>query len=253
MGLSFDWSPAVVPALAVLARMAAAVAVGTLPFGPVVPLRVRGALALALAAVALPQAMRVGAPQAAPLVILSEAVIGLGLGLVVAACCAAAAWAGGLVGSVTGLAWADEFAPEGDPQAAGLARLAWWLGLAGFFAAGGHLAVVAGFVDSVRTIPAGASPAAVLDAAVAALGFALDLALRLAGPALVAVVIFHVAVAVGLRVVRFAPGAGLLQAAAAAVALVIVVAGLPTWLDGFGSAARDHVERSLAAARAAPP
>ena len=48
MGLSFDWSPAVVPALAVLARMAAAVAVGTLPFGPVVPLRVRGALALAL-------------------------------------------------------------------------------------------------------------------------------------------------------------------------------------------------------------
>lgn len=252
MALLDDWSPAIVPAAAVCARMVAAVAVGTLPFGPAVPLRARGALAIALAAVALPQAVRGAAPAVAPLVILSEALIGLGLGLVVAALIAAAGWAGSLVGSVTGLSWADDFAPAGDPQDAGLARLAWWLGLAGFFAAGGHLAVVAGFVDSVRMIPTGASPAAVADTVAAALGVALDLALRLAGPALVAVVMFHLAVAVGLRVIRFAPGAGMLQAAAAAVALVLVVAGLPTWLDGFGAAARSHVERSLATARAAP-
>jgi flagellar biosynthesis protein FliR len=252
MALLDDWSPAIVPAAAVCARMVAAVAVGTLPLGPVVPLRARGALAIALAVVALPQAVRGATPAVAPLAILSEALIGLGLGLAVAACVAAAAWAGGIIGSVTGLAWADDFTPEGDPQDAGLARLAWWLGLAGFFAAGGHLAVVAGFVDSVRMIPAGTSPAALADTVAAALGVALGLALRLAGPALVAVAMFHLAVAVGLRVVRFTPGAGMLQAAAAAVALCLVVAGLPTWLDGFGAAARVQVERSLAAAHAAP-
>ena len=234
--------------VAVCARMAAAVAVGAMPLGAVVPLRARGALAIALAAVALPHASLAADAGPATLVILAEAVIGAGLGLVVAACCAAAAWAGGVPGSVTGLSWADDFTADGDAQAGGVARLAWWLGLAGFFAADGHLAVVAGLVDSFRTLPAGTPPGAVLHRVAEAPDVALTLALALAGPALVAVVTFHVAAAVCLRTVRFAPGPGLLQAAAALVALSIVLVGTPTWLDGFGAAARDRVERSLPAA-----
>ena len=120
------------------------------------------------------------------------------------------------------------------------------LGLAGFFAAGGHLAVVVGLVDSFRALPMGTPPAAVAARVIEAPGLALSLALTLAGPALAAVVTFHVAAAVGVRTVRFLPGQGMLQAAAALAALAVVVAGTPTWLTGFGTAARAQVERSLA-------
>lgn len=251
MLLLTDTSIVIAP-VAVCARMAAAVAVGAMPLGAVVPLRARGALALALAAVALPHAAVAADAGPPALVILAEALVGAGLGLVVAACCAAAAWAGGLVGSVTGLSWADDFSTDGDPQAGGVARLAWWLGLAGFFAVDGHLAVVAGLVDSFRTLPVGTPPGAILVRVAEAPDIALSLALSLAGPALVAVVAFHVAAAVCLRTVRFAPGQGMLQAAAALAALGIIVVGTPAWLDGFGAAARDRVERTLPAA-ASPP
>lgn len=248
-----DWFTVLVPATCVCTRMGAAVAVGAVPLGAVVPLRARAALAVALAAVALPQAAAMPTADVAPLALVAEAMVGTGLGLVVAVCCAAAAWAGGLVGSVAGLAWADDFDPAGDPQAAGLARLAWWLGLAGFFAAGGHLAVVAGLVDSFRAIPPGAAPSILAELVIATSGQALHLAMALAGPALAAVVTFHVAAAVCVRTVRFTPGQGMLQAAAALVALGIVVAGAPTWLDGFGVAARSRVERCLGGSRTAPP
>jgi flagellar biosynthesis protein FliR len=124
---------------AVLARMSAAVFAGALPLTEQVPFKVRGVLAICLTVIALPAAGHSrGASLAAeplptglPGVVISEAVVGLGLGLVVAAIVAAAAWAGGLVGSVSGLSWADDFAtPSGDPEPTGVARLAWWLGLA---------------------------------------------------------------------------------------------------------------------------
>lgn len=248
-----DLSTALLPAAAVCARMAAAVAVGAAPLRTIVPARALVALAGAVTLVALPRAVVASAEGPWPLVVVGEAVVGAGLGLAVAATCAAAGWAGGVVGSVTGLSWADEFAPDGDAQAAGLAHLARWLGLAGFLAAGGHLAVVGGLMDSLRAIPVGTPPAAVAARVLAAPSVALELALALAGPALAAVITFHLAAAVGLRTVRIVPGQGLLQAAAALVALVMVLAGTPTWLGGFGAAARDRVERALAAAPAAVP
>lgn len=246
MDLTADWLPALVPAAGACARMAAAIAVGGLPLAGVVPLRVRATLAVALAVVALPHAAAAPAGLA-PLAIVGEAVVGAGLGLVAAAVGAAASWAGAVVGSLSGLSWADDFGPADDPQAAGLARLAAWLGLAGFLAAGGHLAVVAGLVDSFRAIPLGTHPAAIAVRVTGAADVALGLALALAGPALAAVVAFHVAAAVCVRTVRFVPGQGMLQAAAAAVALGMVVAGAPAWLEGFGVAARTRIERDLAA------
>lgn len=246
--LQADWTPALVPAAAVCARVITAVAVGTLPLGSALPIRVRVAVAVALAAAAWPQAAAAVRPGPSAFAVVGEVVVGLGLGLVVAATCAAAAWAGGIIGSVAGLAWADDFTPDGDAQSAGLARLAWWLGLAGFLAAGGHLAVVAGLIDSFQALPVGVGPAAITDRVVAAAGSAVHLALSLAGPALAAVTAFHVAAAICLRTIRLVPGAGMLQAAAAAVAIALVVAGLPTWIDGFGTAARSRVEQDLAGA-----
>lgn len=242
-----EWSVA----LPLAARMAAAVAVGALPLAAEVPLRVRAALALALAAAALPAAAA-GAAAAGPLVatIAGEAAVGLGLGLAAALVFGAASWAGSLLGSVSGLSWADDFAAAGDPQSPGLARLAWWLGLSGFLAAGGHLAVVAGLVDSVHAIPVGSmsGPAGWAEPLLGAPAAALALALSLAGPALAAVIAFHVASAVCLRTIRFVPGAGIVQGLAAVVVVAALAAGATVWLEGFGVASCGLIERLTAVA-----
>jgi flagellar biosynthesis protein FliR len=245
---TLDAAAAVPAAIGLVARMAAAVAVGGFPLPPGVSVRIRVALAVALAAAALPAAATAGvAPVSLPLLVAGEAVVGLGLGLAAAAVLAAAGWAGAILGSVSGLSWADDFAADGDPQAAGAARLAWWLGLAGFLAAGGHLAVVAGLLDSVHAIPVGGGPAAVgwVDRVTVATGVAIDLAVALAGPALAAVLAFHVASAVCVQALRVVPGQGLLQAAAAVVVIAALSAGATGWTGGFGTAARDQVERAF--------
>lgn len=244
-------------AAAVLARMSVAVIAGCVPLADHVPLKVRGVLAVCLTLLVLPAAAhaRTASLAAQPVfaVIGGEAVVGLGLGLVTAAVVAAAAWAGGLIGSVAGLSWADDFAtPAGDPEPTGVARLAWWLGLAGFFAAGGHLAVVAGLLESVRVMPVGGvfagqgaeSPLVAVVAAAPAVALALVTALAV--PALAAVVTFHLALAICLRTVRFDPGQGLLQALAAVVVMFAFVAGAEAWLGGFGAVAHAQIERSFA-------
>jgi flagellar biosynthetic protein FliR len=243
-------------AAAVLARMSAAVFVGGLPLADQVPLKVRGVLAVTLALLALPTAAAGRAAvvgQALPFVLVGEAIVGLGLGLVVAAIVAAATWAGSLLGSVSGLAWAEDFTPAGDAEPAGLARLAWWLGVAGFFAAGGHLAVVAGLLESVRSVPvgsvfaAGAVESPIVDVVIAAPGLALSLVTALAAPALAAVIAFHLAMTICLRTLRFDPGQGLMQAIAAVVVVLVLVAGAEAWLSGFGGVAQAQIEQSLAA------
>jgi flagellar biosynthetic protein FliR len=240
-------------AVGVAVRMTTAVAMGGLAFFPRIDPRVQAAAALALTAAALPLAVtRPAAPVAGlavvPLVA-GEAIVGLGLGLVVAVCFAAATWAGGILGSVAGLTWADDFTPDAAAGEGAAARLATWLAVAGFLAAGGHLAVIAGLVDSVGRFPVGrfaaADPARLFDAVAAAPSAALALAVSLAGPALAAVLTFHVAVAICLRSVRFAAGSGLVQAAASLVLLAAVLHGASTWTAGFAAAVREPLERGL--------
>jgi type III secretory pathway component EscT len=240
-----------------VARMAAAVAAGCLPLAACTTLRIRAAVVLGLVVTSLPTAAATARPEPPPwpLLLVGEACVGLGLGLAAAVAIAAATWAGGLLGSVAGLSWADDFDPDGDAQGAGMARLAWWLGVAGFFLAGGHLAVVGGLVDAARWLPIGG----VFTATGGVSGWtrvvttlpmlAVSLAVALALPALAAVVAFHVASAVCLRTVRFAPGQGLLQAAAAVVLLAAVMLGSDVWIGpgGFGDRARAQVEQALTA------
>ncbi len=233
----------------VVARMAAAVAVGGLPVFPGLEMRVRAAATLALAAVALPAAVPAG--DSLPLVplLVGEAVVGLGLGLAAAFAFVAAAWAGGILGTVSGLNWAADFTPDAPAGEGGAARLAAWLGIAGFLAAGGHLAIVAGLIDSVGRMPVGglaaAGPQGLAELVTTLPTAALELALGLAAPALAAVLAFHVAAALCLRVVRFAPGPGLLQAAASLVLLAAICVGAGGWTSGFAAAARQRVEQSL--------
>jgi flagellar biosynthesis protein FliR len=235
-------------AAGVLARVGVACLVGLAGVFPAATLRVRAALAILIAVAALPLAAIHRGPEplaAWPLVVAGEAVVGLGFGLAVALLLAAAAWAGGILGTVA--------------QSAGMATLCRWLALGGFIAAGGHLAVVAGVIDGCRTLPIGAATAsggftAGIAAVVTTLpGAALALAMSLALPALTAVLVFHVAAAVCLRTIRFVPGQGMLQALAAAVLLGVVAIGADTWGGACGVVVRAQVEQALAAVPLATP
>lgn len=224
-------------------RIAAAVLVGTLPVLPGTALRIRAALVIALTFVAVPMAWQVQAattprtPGSPVAVVAGELLIGLMMGTAAAAVVSAAGWAGSVLGTVSGLSWADDFDPEATGQTAGIGRLAWWVGLAAFLTAGGHLAIVGGLIDSVRHAPVGCLGAgpppqwlATLATRVPATGF--SLAVMLAMPALMAVVAFHLASAVCLRAVPFATGPGLLQGIASLVLLGCLWLGAEAWTRG---------------------
>jgi flagellar biosynthesis protein FliR len=234
-------------------RMLAAVAVATLPAFPGVTARTRLALAVALAAVALPAAVA-SSPAAVgpwPLVVAGEAVVGGVIGTAIALVVAAAGWAGTILGSVAGLSWADDFDPGSGEATAGIGRLAWWVGVAAFVAAGGQLVVIAGLLDSLHAMPVGAVLRGegffdtLLPVVIAAPSVALRIALALALPALAAVVAFHLASTICLRVVPFAPGAGLVQGLAAVVLLTALWCGLDTWAGNGSLLMRDAVERVI--------
>jgi len=236
-------SPEAVVAAGVCGRIAAAVATGTLPILPGGSFRIRLTLAFALAVVAVPMALAVqNTPTARPIgpllpVLAGELLVGLLMGTAAAAVLAATAWAGGILGSVSGLSWSDDFDPGAAGESAGIARLAWWVGLAAFFTAGGQLAVVGGLIDSVRHIPVGtafgASPQEwLVTLAVTTPGVAISLAAMLAMPALVAVLAFHLASAICLRSIPFSPGHGLLQGLGSLVLLTSLWLGAEAWAGG---------------------
>ncbi len=241
-----------VVALGVLARMLAVVMAGGLGMFPQLDVQVKVVMALVLSAAALPTATAAAPPTYPSLVPMvgGEAIIGFGLGLVVAMVFAAASWAGGIVASVAGLSWADDFTPEGNTGGdGGGARLAGWLAVAGFLAAGGHLAIIAGLVESVGRIPVGSVAmgdfGGLSDVVVAMPAAALELGWTLALPFLAAVLTFHVAIALCLRSVRFTAGQGIVQAAASIVLLLAIMQGATTWTEGFATAARDTFDRGF--------
>lgn len=240
-------------AAGVFARMAVAVWAGGLPVATGTGARIQAAVATALAVAALPAAVA-AAPSTAPdawstvAILGGEALVGLAIGLAVASVFAAAAWAGHLLGSLTGLAWADDFGGEPGGDSAGIGRLAWWLGLAGFVAAGGHEAVVAGLVDSVTMLPVTAIGTARARDAVTAIvatmpSIGLTLAVSLAMPAVAAVLAFHLIAAIAVRSVGFDPGQGLVPALASLVLLAVLCGGTESWIGGFAAAVRPPLER----------
>ena len=243
--------PAVVAA-GVLARVAATLTAAATSF-PGLTIRIRLALALALTIVAFPTALAATDSAVAvrpPLVLVGEALVGFAMGTAIAAVASAGAWAGGILGSVAGLSWADDFDPDGDAQSAGMARLAWWISFGAFLTAGGLQAISAGLIDSVRSMPIGSllsgggmPDVSLADLAVRFPAAALALAITLAIPALVAVLAFHLTTAICLRTVPFAPGAGLLQALAALVLLGAVYLGADAWAGGFGSLIQAPLEQ----------
>jgi flagellar biosynthesis protein FliR len=241
-----------VVAVALLTRVAVGVEVAAPCLLPAVEMRTRLGLSLLVALAALPAAVT-ASPLAtlttagtavtagdAVAAIVGEAAIGLGQGLAVAALASAVAWAGDILGTVSGLAWLDGGEEDAAESPAGVARLARWVSLAAFLAAGGLAAVVAGLVDGVRTMPVGllshgtASPMAIGTLLAGAMATAIGLAVTLAVPAMVAVMAFQLAASLCLRVAACDPGPGTLHAATALVLLATLCVGAAGWSDAAG-------------------
>jgi flagellar biosynthesis protein FliR len=260
-GASIAFSLPVLVAAGVLARVLGILA-GAAAVLPEVAIRIRIALAVAITAVALPLAVAAQESRPAPtpaggtalFVVVGEAAVGLAFGALLAALVSAGGWAGGVLGSAAGLSWADDFDPEGGTESAGCARFAWWTSAGVFLAGGGLEAIAVGIIDSLRVLPVGTLlPASGLPrpslehVAADVPAIACALALALAVPALLAVLAFHLAAAIALRTVPFAPGAGFLQGLAAVVLLGALFVGADAWARGFPGLVQGPIERVFAA------
>jgi flagellar biosynthesis protein FliR len=253
--LAVDPTAAAVVAAGLLARIAAALVAGSTIL-PGISSQILTALAVALTAVSLPTAVVQTSPNQLPvgpvavvLMLFGEMVIGGAMGTAAAAMMSAAGWAGGLLGSVAGLSWADDFDPDGDAQSAGIARLAWWMSCGGFLSAGGLQGICVAILDGIRHLPVGAAlgngPEQTLplfDLGLRLPAVALAAAVTLAVPGLVAVLCFHLTAAICIRAVPFSPGPGLLQACAALVLLAAISLGADAWSSGFCSLLQGPLE-----------
>jgi len=241
----------VVPVALVLARVSGFVA--SMPvFGwRSVPVRLKAGLALVLtvlfASVLPVQADRLaGAPwPTVVLMVVREALTGVGLGLAVAVLYAAVRQAGMIIKRQMGLAVAREIDPVTGEQSQPVGMLMEMCFTVFFLAAGGHRLLLRLVARSWEVFPIGRWPEtgavaeAVLDAGLAMLTFAL----RLAAPMVAAFLVLAVALAILARIlpemnllIASLPlriGLGLFMAAAILPSIQTFSAELGDWLNRF--------------------
>jgi flagellar biosynthetic protein FliR len=194
--------------LLVLARVGGLVMTAPVLGTKVVPVQVRLLLAAAVAMVVAP--CRWGAPLPRPdnlaacaALVGSELLIGLCLGLGVTVLFSGAQLAGGLIGRVGGLTVADVFDPNVDEDVPMLSQLMLYAALAVFLSIGGHRVVVAALLDTFEAIPPGgaAVPRSIAEVFAAIAGQSFLLGLRAAIPAVAALLIATLAIALVGRAV----------------------------------------------------
>ena len=242
-------------AACLVARLAATVEIAAPAILPAIGFRSRAAVTTLVSLAALPAALaapgRVAVPQGGwgdlGFLLAAEVLIGMAGGLAVAALAGGLAWAGEILGMASGLAWSDG---DGDDDAAGAPRLARWVALAAFVAAGGIGGTVAAVIDGTRIVPPGGAgstvPATLLPLAIAASSAALSLAVALALPVLAALLALHLLAAIVLRVGECEAGPGMLPAATALVVLATLVHGAGDWTAAAGERLRPVVESAAA-------
>ena len=153
-----------------------------------VPLQVRVLLAAALSLLILPlQSLGINVsygslPQYAILLGI-EAAIGACLGLGVLILVHGMTLAGELIGQAGGLGIAEVFDPTLDENVPLFSRLLFLATVAFFLILGGHRAVMAGLLDTFRTLPVGGGfPKSLADGFVALVGQSFSLGVRVAAP-----------------------------------------------------------------------
>lgn len=196
MGWVTIWLPAW---LMVLARMSGVVIALPLLAGFEVPAQVRIFLAVALAVMAfpialplLPQGLSIGQTAAG---LVGEIVVGELLGLAAAVVLQGAMMGGHLVAQQSGLALGTIINPLFDGEASPIEQLCYFAAGGLFLALRGHVAVVQAVLDSIRIVPPGtvAANASIVDYVIGVATSMCDLAMRIAGPAMLALLLSTVA------------------------------------------------------------
>jgi flagellar biosynthesis protein FliR len=129
--------------------------------------------------------------------LVSQGLIGLGMGLLTALTFHALQSAGALIDTVAGFSLASIYDPLSDNQNAVFGRAYQLVGVTLMFALNAHLLIVRGFLRSFEVVPiSGFSVAAVSDAMTRHLGFFFVAAMEIAGP--VMAVLFLTEMTLGL-------------------------------------------------------
>jgi len=187
-------------------------------------------LTAALAPVVGPGLPAIGDPLALARAVLGEAAIGAALGWSAALIVAAARQAGEVVGAQAGLSAAALLDPDAGEGLTPLGHLYGLLALAVFLALDGPLTLVGALVESYRVLPPGglaaATSAGSATRAFALVGRSLELALRLAAPAALALILAGLALALIARAAPAFPFLSLALPVRSAVGLLLVLAGL---------------------------
>ncbi|MCE9545082.1 MAG: flagellar biosynthetic protein FliR [Planctomycetia bacterium] len=215
--------------------------VGTAPlFGTrAVPMQFRALLAIALSLLVAP--LYLTTHFAYPVTGLrcllmfgGEVLVGVVLGCGVSLLLTGAVMSGRLISQLTGLSMAEVFNPELDEGVPVYGQLLFIVALAVFVASGGHRLVVGSLLETFRDVPPGAAgiPTSLRETAVTLVTQSFQLALRAAAPALSALMISTLLLAVISRAVpqwnMMAVGYGVNGLLTLGVLLATI--GASTWL-----------------------
>ncbi len=159
-----------------------------------VPRQVRALLALLLSALVMP--LYWNTPIETPgnivngLVILgSEALIGLALGLGVMIVFGGVQMAGQLIGQLAGMSLADVFSPGFGDRVPVISQFLFYVAMAVFVVIGGHRQVVGALLDTFESLPIGTGgvPTSIADTMVTLIAHSFELGVRAAAPVMAAV------------------------------------------------------------------
>ena len=160
------------------------------------PMRVRALLAFALAILIMPSQWHVAVP--APSCLLSyilimggELMVGLCLGWAIMILVRGMELAGEIIGYVGGLMIAEAYDPTSDANTPILSRLFVLMSLSIFVCIGGHRLVMAGLLDTFHTTPPGQVlfSRSITEAFVTLMGQSFSLAVRVAAPVAIALLL----------------------------------------------------------------
>jgi flagellar biosynthetic protein FliR len=235
--IQLDLVAAYLPALA---RVGGIMATAPLFASSVVPRRVRAMLAVALTLGLMPaiagtaEARTPATIGATVVAVAGEAMVGVAMGLAFNLVFVAAQWAGGIIAEQMGLSLAESFDPVSGSQANPLAGAFSLLTLVVFLGINGHHALIRAIGASFQSLPVGRAMegTAVVDMLVRLLTAATTLALQLAAPVIVTLLLCDVALGM---IGRTVPQVGLMTAgvtvrAGAALIVLVLLAGVITGL-----------------------
>src|SRR5512140_1780815 len=197
-----------------------------------VPRRIRVAVAIVLTLALLPAVPRPALPEALPVLPLTmagELLIGLLIGLTAAVFVHGVALAGEVVATQMGLSMAPALNPMSDDLVPGIGQLKTLLAVMIYIALDGHLAMIRGLAESFRVLPPGVGFS--LDAAPALaarfLGTVYSTALRAAAPAMVALFLVNLAVAITGRAVPQFPAMMVIFPITITAGFIMIILALP--------------------------